>query len=156
MIGIIIVPVYTFFNTSLSQYISLQAEGSSFSDLATQSQRVANVMRGLTDINSVSATDIDCYAYFAPSDAYVSSAGAMRRSMRPSTPAAVQARRPSSVHSSETSHHRMVPSAVHQRAIHTAQTPVNSANPFAHSTDSIRRRPQWHSSFAASNLFHAT
>lgn len=72
MIGIIVVPVYTFFNTSFSQYISLQAEGSSFSDLATQSQRVANVMRGITGVNSVSADDINCYAYFAPSDTYVS------------------------------------------------------------------------------------
>lgn len=72
VIGIIIVPLYTFFNTSFRQYISLQAEGSSFTDLAVQSQRIANVLRGVTGINSVSADDIDCYAYFAPSDNYVS------------------------------------------------------------------------------------
>lgn len=70
--GIIIIPIYTFFNTSFNQYISLQADGSSFSDLAIQSQRVATVLRGATSINSVSANDIDCYAYFAPSDTYVS------------------------------------------------------------------------------------
>lgn len=72
MVAIIVVPAYTFFNTSFSQYISLQQEGSSFSDLATQSQRVATVLRGTTGINSASADDIDCYAYFAPSDTYVS------------------------------------------------------------------------------------
>lgn len=72
MIGILVIPAYTFFNTSLSQYISLQKEGSGLSDLTLQSQRIANVMRGITDINSVSAEEIDCYAYFAPSDNYVS------------------------------------------------------------------------------------
>ena len=72
MIGIIIVPMYTFFNTSFSQYISLQKEGSGLSDLTTQSQRIANVMRGVTGINSVTADSIDCYAYFSPSDDYVS------------------------------------------------------------------------------------
>jgi len=72
MIGILIVPAYTFFNTSLSQYISLQKEGSGLSDLTLQSQRVATVLRGLTDINSATADGLDCYAYFAPSDTYVS------------------------------------------------------------------------------------
>lgn len=72
MIGIIIVPAYTFFNTSFSQYISLQKEGSGLSDLTTQSQRIATVLRGVTAINSASADSIDCYAYFAPSDNYVS------------------------------------------------------------------------------------
>jgi prepilin-type N-terminal cleavage/methylation domain-containing protein len=72
MIGIIVIPAYTFFNTSLSQYIALQAQGSAFTDLATQSQRLASVLRGATDIISATSEDIDCYAYFAPSDNYVS------------------------------------------------------------------------------------
>lgn len=72
LIGIIIVPAYTFFNTSFNQYLSLQSEGSSFTDLAVQSQRIGNVMRSMTDVISASADDIDCYAYFAPSDTYVS------------------------------------------------------------------------------------
>jgi prepilin-type N-terminal cleavage/methylation domain-containing protein len=72
MIGIIIVPVYTFFNTSLNQYISLQVEGTSMTDLAAQTQRLANVLRSTTGIISVTANDIDCYAYFAPSDTYAS------------------------------------------------------------------------------------
>jgi hypothetical protein len=72
LIGIIVVPSYTFFNTSFNQYLSLQTEGSSFTDLATQSQRLANVLRGATDIMTATADEVDCYAYFAPSDAYVS------------------------------------------------------------------------------------
>lgn len=72
LIGIMVTMAYTFFNTSFSQYISLQAQGSSFTDLAAQSQRLANVLRSTTGIISVTANDIDCYAYFAPSDTYAS------------------------------------------------------------------------------------
>ncbi|MDB5181631.1 MAG: hypothetical protein JWP13_394 [Candidatus Saccharibacteria bacterium] len=72
LVGLIATSAYTFFNTSFSQYLSLQAEGSSFTELATQSQRVANVLRGTTDILSASKDEIDCYAYFSPSDAFVS------------------------------------------------------------------------------------
>jgi Tfp pilus assembly protein PilE len=70
--GILSVTIYSIINSSFSNYISLEKEGSAFSDLASQSQRVSNVLRGTTDINSATANDIDCYAYFAPSDAYVS------------------------------------------------------------------------------------
>lgn len=72
MIGIIIIPMYTFFNTSLNQYISIQKEGSAFTDLAVQSQRVATVLRGATGVNAVSVNEMDVYAYFAPADTYVS------------------------------------------------------------------------------------
>ena len=72
LIGIIGTTFFVFFNSSLSQYLALQKDGTDFTDLATQSQRVANVLRGLTDITSESANAITCYAYFAPSDTYVS------------------------------------------------------------------------------------
>ncbi len=72
LVGIIVVPAYTFFNTSFNQYLSLQTEGSSFTDLATQSQRLANVLRGATDVVTATANEVDCYAYFAPSDNFVS------------------------------------------------------------------------------------
>jgi prepilin-type N-terminal cleavage/methylation domain-containing protein len=72
LIGIIVTMAYTFFNTSFNQYISLQAQGSTFTDLSLQTQRLATVLRGTTDIISVSADSIECYAYFAPSDTYVS------------------------------------------------------------------------------------
>jgi len=72
MSGIISTTFFVFYNDSLSQYLALQKDGSDFSDLATQSQRLANVLRGITDIVSDSNNDITCYAYFYPNDTYVS------------------------------------------------------------------------------------
>lgn len=72
LIGILSTTFYVFFNDSLSQYLSLQKDGSEFTDLASQSQRIGNVMRGMTDIVSETNSDIVCYAYFAPNNTYVS------------------------------------------------------------------------------------
>jgi prepilin-type N-terminal cleavage/methylation domain-containing protein len=72
LVGIISTTFYVFFNDSLSQYLALQKDGSEFTDIAQQSQRVGNVLRGLTDIISETNTDITCYAYFSPNDNYVS------------------------------------------------------------------------------------
>jgi prepilin-type N-terminal cleavage/methylation domain-containing protein len=72
VIGVISTTFFVFFNDSLSQYLALQKDGSDFSDLAIQSQRIAQVLRGTTGIISESADDITCYAYFYPNDAYVS------------------------------------------------------------------------------------
>ena len=63
---------FTVFNTLINQYFGLQEEGSEFTNLAVESQRVADVLRGLTDIVSESNTDITAYAYFSPDDSYVS------------------------------------------------------------------------------------
>ncbi len=72
LIGILSTAAYTFFNTSLINYLNLQQDSMSLGDLATQSQRIARVLRGLTDITSASSDDITVYAYFTPSDTYVS------------------------------------------------------------------------------------
>jgi len=72
MIGIVSTGFYMFFNTSINQYLTLQKEGMIFGDLATQSQRVATVLRGATDITQVSDNDISVYAYFSPNDEFVS------------------------------------------------------------------------------------
>jgi prepilin-type N-terminal cleavage/methylation domain-containing protein len=69
---IVSLTAYTIFNTLLNQYFGLQQDGSEFTNLATQSQRLANVIRGTTDIVSASSTDLTVYAYFAPNDTYVS------------------------------------------------------------------------------------
>jgi prepilin-type N-terminal cleavage/methylation domain-containing protein len=63
---------YTFFKTNLVTYLNLQKDASGFTDVATQSARIANVMRGLTDITSAASNDIVAYAYFYPTDTYVS------------------------------------------------------------------------------------
>lgn len=77
MLSIVVVSVvsttfFTFFNTSISQYLSLHRDSLAFADLATQSQRVGNVLRGLTDITQAENNEITAYAYFAPNDNYVS------------------------------------------------------------------------------------
>lgn len=63
---------YTFFNTSINQYLGLQQEGMSTSDLAFQSQRLASVMRGATDVVVAAAGEMTIHSYFSPNDAYVS------------------------------------------------------------------------------------
>ncbi|MGA3150455.1 MAG: prepilin-type N-terminal cleavage/methylation domain-containing protein [Candidatus Saccharimonadales bacterium] len=63
---------YSIFSTLLNQYFGLQADGSEFTNLAIESQRIANVVRGLTNIVSESGNDLTIYAYFSPNDAYVS------------------------------------------------------------------------------------
>lgn len=69
---IVSLTAYTIFSTLLNQYFGLQQDSAEFTTLATQSQRVATVVRGLTDIVSASNTDMTIYAYFSPDDTYVS------------------------------------------------------------------------------------
>src|SRR5665213_3533362 len=63
---------FSVFNTLISQYFGLQEDGSEFTNLSAESQRIADVLRGLTDIVSESNTDLTAYAYFSPNDNYVS------------------------------------------------------------------------------------
>jgi hypothetical protein len=72
VVGVISTAAYTFFNTSVSQYLSLQKDSLTFGDLATQSQRISNVVRGATDITLAENNELIVYAYFAPNDTYVS------------------------------------------------------------------------------------
>lgn len=61
-----------FFKSSLFNYLNLQSDATSLTQLNTQAMRIATVMRGATDISSASDNDITIYSYFYPSDAYVS------------------------------------------------------------------------------------
>ena len=72
LVTIMFVSFGTFFTNYLILYSKYQQDGSDFTELATQSQRVGQVLRGLTDIISESANSITVYAYFSPSDTYVS------------------------------------------------------------------------------------
>lgn len=63
---------YTFFNSSIRQYLTLQQDGLNFSELSMQSQRVAAVMRGSIDVTNASYTEMTLTAYFSPNDSYVS------------------------------------------------------------------------------------
>lgn len=70
--GVTVTVFATFFNTSISRYLSLDKDSLAFSDLATQAERIGNVVRGLTDISAADNNDITIYGYFAPDDTYVS------------------------------------------------------------------------------------
>ena len=72
LVAIISTITYTFITTSTSQYLALQQDGIVFGGLAFQSQRIAQVVRGLTDISQASADEITMYAYFYPKDTYAS------------------------------------------------------------------------------------
>lgn len=61
-----------FFKSSLFNYLDLQKDATSFTQLDTQVARVSNVLRSSTGIVSVDANDLVVYAYFYPSDIYVS------------------------------------------------------------------------------------
>ena len=72
MIGFLFAAFASFFVSNVSFYTDYQYNATNFSELASQSQRVSSVLRGLTDIVSESANDISVYAYFSPTDTYVS------------------------------------------------------------------------------------
>lgn len=72
LVAIIFITFSSFFTNYLILYTKYQKDSSSYTELAHQSQRVSDVLRGLTDIVSLSDNDIVAYAYFSPVDAYVS------------------------------------------------------------------------------------
>lgn len=72
LIALLFTAFVTFFDSNLSFYTDYQYNGTNFSELASQSQRISSVLRSLTDIVSESANDLTVYAYFSPTDTYVS------------------------------------------------------------------------------------
>lgn len=72
LIGVIFATFSSFFTNYLILYSKYQQDSMNFSEMAQQTQRVAQVLRGLTDIVSESSNDLVVYAYFSPVDTYVS------------------------------------------------------------------------------------
>lgn len=72
LIGIIVVTFSSFFTNYLILYSKYQQDSMNFSEMAQQSQRVAQVLRGVTDIVSDADNELTVYAYFSPVDSYVS------------------------------------------------------------------------------------
>ncbi len=72
LVGVIFVTFGSFFTNYLILYSKYQQDANNFTELSLQSERVAQVLRGLTDIVSESANSITVYAYFSPADTYVS------------------------------------------------------------------------------------
>lgn len=72
LVGIVTSMAAPIFVQAFKNYFSLNYESEQFTSIAGQSQRLAQVIRGLTDINSADGNDLDIYAYFYPDDTYVS------------------------------------------------------------------------------------
>lgn len=72
VVAVIFISFGTFFTNYLILYSKYQKDGSSFTELSSQSQRIADVLRGVTDIVSVGNNGLTAYAYFSPADTYVS------------------------------------------------------------------------------------
>jgi prepilin-type N-terminal cleavage/methylation domain-containing protein len=72
VVAVIFITFASFFTNYLILYSKYQQDAGNFTELANQSQRIADVLRGLTDIVSESANDLTAYAYFSPVDTYVS------------------------------------------------------------------------------------
>lgn len=61
-----------FFKSSFFDYLNLQSDATTMTQVNTQANRVAEVLRGVTDITSAGANDFQGYSYFYPQDTYVS------------------------------------------------------------------------------------
>jgi prepilin-type N-terminal cleavage/methylation domain-containing protein len=72
LIGTVSAFTFPFIIGAIRQYFGLQQNATSFNDLANHYQRMANVLRGITGINSATSSDLNIYAYFSPNDSYVS------------------------------------------------------------------------------------
>ncbi len=72
LVGFVTSSMYIFFNNSFSQYLGLQQESSTYTDLVRQSQRISTVVRTATDISLAEANQLEMYAYFWPNDSYAS------------------------------------------------------------------------------------
>lgn len=70
--SIITTILFTFFTTSINQYLALQQDGMAYGDLAVQTQRIAGVLRGVTGISTATDSELTAQAYFSPRDAVIS------------------------------------------------------------------------------------
>jgi prepilin-type N-terminal cleavage/methylation domain-containing protein len=72
LIALIFITFASFFTNYLISYTNYQQDATNFAELASESERIADVLRGLTGIESASANSLTVYAYFSPADTYVS------------------------------------------------------------------------------------
>ncbi len=71
-IGIMATLIFSFFSGSINQYFKLQADSYAFSEISTNSQRIARVLRGSYTITDAQADTVTMYSYFAPQETYTS------------------------------------------------------------------------------------
>lgn len=63
---------FPFLNASFEQYMTLNNDAVIFAEVSFESQRIARVLRGSTEVVDAQTNEITVYAYFSPNDAYVS------------------------------------------------------------------------------------
>lgn len=72
ILAVVMLTFLVFFKSALFDYLDLQSDATNLTELTTEEERLANVIRGLTAINSATANNLSVYAYFNPNDTYVS------------------------------------------------------------------------------------
>lgn len=72
LVVILFISFGTFFINYMTLYYGLQTDASNTVQMSQEIERMASVLRGITDINSASAYNLSCYGYFSPNDTYVS------------------------------------------------------------------------------------
>lgn len=72
VVGVLFTGFASFFTNYLILYSKYQEDASRFTELAMQSQRMAEVVRGVTDIVQPNANELIAYAYFSPGDTFTS------------------------------------------------------------------------------------
>ncbi len=72
VVGVLFATFGEFFNNNLILFLNQQQNSMNFTELQTESQRIADVLRGATDIVSDQPNQLSVYAYFSPVDTYVS------------------------------------------------------------------------------------
>ena len=72
LVLILFISFTTFFVNYMTLYYGLQSDASNSIEMAEEIERIAGVLRGLTDITSATPNNLTAYAYFSPNDTYVS------------------------------------------------------------------------------------
>ncbi len=72
LIGMLSTIFLVVFKSTIFNYLGLQKQATSFGQMSAQADRIANVLRGATSIEAAGDNDLTVYAYFYPSDAFVS------------------------------------------------------------------------------------
>ncbi len=72
MVGVVSTIFLTAFKSTIFNYLNMQQDASATTQINTEAYRLATAVRSATDINSATSNDLVLYAYFYPSDTYVS------------------------------------------------------------------------------------
>lgn len=72
MVVLLFISFGTFFINYTTLYYGLQTDASNSVQMTQEIERIASVLRGVTEITSASSDSLSCYGYFSPDDTYVS------------------------------------------------------------------------------------